>query len=126
MEKMPGGYSGKILRVNLSDNNVSTESIDGAFCRKYLGGSGFITYFLLKELKQRIDPLGPENKLIFALGPVTGTPMWGSGRNAVGAKSPMGGSIALSEVGEFWGNSSVPAMMLLSLRGKLAVRYISG
>jgi aldehyde:ferredoxin oxidoreductase len=103
MEKLPGGYNGKILRVDLSHKNVSTEGIDGAFCRKYLGGSGFITYFLLKELKPGVEPLGPDNKLIFALGPVTGTPMWGSGRNGIGAKSPLGGSIALSEAGEFWG-----------------------
>ncbi len=103
MEKMPGGYSGKILRVNLSDSKISTENTDDVFCRKYLGGSGFITYFLLKELKQGADPLGPENKLIFALGPVTGTAMIGGGRNAVGTKSPLSGCIALSEVGESWG-----------------------
>ena len=103
MENIPGGYSGKILRVNLSENTLSTENIDDAFCRKYIGGSGFIAYFLLKELKKGIDPLGPENKLIFALGPVTGTAMIGSGRNSVGAKSPLSGGIALSEVGEFWG-----------------------
>ena len=103
MENIPGGYNGKILRVNLSENRLSTENIDDAFCRKYIGGAGFIAYFLLKELKKGIDPLGPENKLIFALGPVTGTAMIGSGRNSVGAKSPLSGGIAFSEVGEFWG-----------------------
>jgi aldehyde:ferredoxin oxidoreductase len=102
-EKVPGGYNGKILRVNLSSSRISTENIDDVFCRKYLGGSGFITYFLLKELKKGVDPLGPDNKLIFALGPVTGTAMIGGGRNAVGTKSPLSGCIALSEVGESWG-----------------------
>jgi len=50
-----------------------------------------------------IDPLGPENKLIFALGPVTGVPLPGSGRNCIGAKSPLTGGYAKSEVGGFWG-----------------------
>jgi len=77
--------------------------MDNTFYRKYLGGSGFIAYFLLKELKKGINPLGAENKLIFALGPVTGTSIVGGGRNSVGAKSPLSGGIALSEVGEFWG-----------------------
>ncbi len=99
----PGGYNGKILRVNLSDNTISTEATDEVFCRKYLGGAGFVTYFLWKELRQGIDPLAPDNKLIFALGPVTGVPLPGSGRHCVGAKSPLTGGIAKSEVGEFWG-----------------------
>jgi aldehyde:ferredoxin oxidoreductase len=54
-------------------------------------------------LEPGIDPLGPENKLIIATGPVTGTPIMGSGRHAIGAKSPLTGGIALSQVGEYWG-----------------------
>jgi len=100
---MPGGYNGKILRVNLSENSISTEEIDELFCRKYLGGAGFATYYLWKELQPRIDPLSPNNKLIFALGPLTGGPLPGGGRNCIGAKSPLTGGIAKSEVGEFWG-----------------------
>jgi aldehyde:ferredoxin oxidoreductase len=103
VEKVPSGYNGKILRVNLSESSISTEAIDDMFCRKYLGGSGFVAYFLLKELPQGVDPLGPDNKLIFALGPVTGVSITGSGRNTIGAKSPLSGGIALSQVGEFWG-----------------------
>ncbi len=98
-----GGYNGKILRINLSQNSIVEERKDTIFYRKYLGGSGFIAYFLLKELRQGIDPLGPENKLIFALGPVTGTPIIGSGRHSVGAKSPLSGGIAFSHAGEHWG-----------------------
>jgi len=100
---MPYGYSGQILRVNLSGNATSTEELDELFCRKYLGGAGFVAYYLLKELAQGVDPLAPENKLIFALGPVTGVPLPGSGRNCVGAKSPLTGGLAKSEVGGFWG-----------------------
>lgn len=102
-KQMPGGYNGKILRVDLSERNTSVEAIDELFCRKYLGGAGFVSYFLWKELPPGIDALAPENKLIFALGPVTGVPLPGSGRHCVGAKSPLTGGIAKSEVGEFWG-----------------------
>ena len=81
---IPGGYTGKILRINLSSNSITVEKIVGDFYRKYLGGSGFIAYYLLKELGQGVEPLSPANKLIFASGPVTGTSIIGSGRNAVG------------------------------------------
>ena len=64
-DKISGGYNGKILRVNLSNNNISVEEIRESFCRKYLGGAGFVAYHLLKELTPGIDPLGPENKLVF-------------------------------------------------------------
>ena len=100
--KMPG-YNGKILRVNLSENRTSVDITDETFQRKYLGGAGYTTYFLLKELEQGIDALSPENKLVFASGPVTGVAVPGSGRHCVGAKSPLTGSIAKSEAGEFWG-----------------------
>ncbi len=102
-DPVPGGYNGKILRVNLSTQAISVEDIDGQFCRKYLGGAGFITYFLLKELAPGVDPLSPDNKLIFALGPLTGLSLPGSGRHCVGAKSPLTGGIAKAEAGEFWG-----------------------
>jgi len=98
-----GGYNGKILRVNLSDGSISTETTDDLFCRKFLGGAGFVTYFLWKELNPGIEPLGPDNKLIFAAGPLTGSLLPGSGRNCIGAKSPLSGTIAKSEVGGFWG-----------------------
>ena len=97
------GYNGKILRVNLTDGTVKTESIDEAFCRKYIGGAGFVSYFLLKEVASGVDPLGPDNRLVFATGPLTGIPLPGSGRHCVGAKSALTGGIAKSEVGEFWG-----------------------
>ena len=48
------GYNGKILRVNLSNKSTETEEIDEQFCRRYLGGAGFIVYYLWKELKAGI------------------------------------------------------------------------
>ena len=97
------GYNGKILRVNLSTRQVSTEEPSEDYYKTYLGGRGFIVHTLLNEVPRGADPLGPENRLIFALGPITGHPFPGSGRNSVGAKSPLSGGYGESEVGGFWG-----------------------
>ncbi|MBW2031721.1 MAG: aldehyde ferredoxin oxidoreductase family protein [Deltaproteobacteria bacterium] len=103
-DSVPGGYNGEILRVDLSKERVDREKIDGEFCRKYLGGTGFIVYCLLKETRPGLDPLGPENRLVFALGPLTGLSLGGSARHTVGAKSPLTGGIAKAEAGEYWGS----------------------
>ncbi len=100
---MPFGYRGKILRVNLSDERITIEKPNEIFYRKYLGGEGFVAYYLLKEVKPGVNPLGPENKLIFAAGPLTGAPIPGCGRNSVGGKSPLTGGFGESEVGGVWG-----------------------
>ena len=100
---MAFGYKGNILRVDLSKEKISIENPNDIFYRRYIGGEGFVAYFLLKELKPGIDPLGQDNKLIFAAGPVTGIPIAGSGRNSVGAKSPLTGGFGEAEVGGYWG-----------------------
>jgi aldehyde:ferredoxin oxidoreductase len=97
-----GGYNCKILRVNLSAMSLADEPLTYEFARRYIGGAGFVAYFLWNELKAGVDPLGPENKLIFALGPVTGLTLPGASRYCAGAKSPMTGGIAKSESGGFW------------------------
>ena len=102
-QQLPGGYNGRILRVNLTDEKINTEQLDESFCRKYIGGAGFIAYYLLNEVKPGTDALSPENKLIFATGPLTGIALGGCARHTVGAKSPLTGGIAKSEVGEHWG-----------------------
>jgi aldehyde:ferredoxin oxidoreductase len=98
----PSGYNGKILRVNLSKKSTTSETIDELFCRLYIGGAGFMTYYLLKELKPKTDALGPDNKLIFALGPISGLQLPGAAHHCVGAVSPLTGGIAKCEVGGFW------------------------
>jgi aldehyde:ferredoxin oxidoreductase len=100
---MSKGYTGKILRVNLSNGSITEETHSDTFYRRYVGGWGIIGYYLLKELEPMIDPLGPENKLIFAAGPITGVPIPGNGRNAVGAKSPLTGGFGVGEAGGYWG-----------------------
>ena len=97
------GYNGRIVRANLSQRTISVENPGEEFYRTYYGGWGLIAYYLLRELEPGIDPLGPENKLIIALGPVTGMPLGGSGRNAIGAKSPLTGGFGEADVGGFFG-----------------------
>ncbi|MFX0069418.1 MAG: aldehyde ferredoxin oxidoreductase N-terminal domain-containing protein, partial [Candidatus Hodarchaeota archaeon] len=87
----------------MTKEKISIENREESFYRRYIGGEGFVAYFLLKESKPGADPFGPENKLIFAAGPLTGTSVAGSGRNSVGAKSPLTGGFGEAEVGGHWG-----------------------
>ncbi len=106
---MPNGYSGKIVRVDLSREKISVKQPEEAFYRRYLGGWGFIAYHLLKELEPGIDPLSPRNQLLLAPGVVTGAPIGGSDRNAVGGKSPLTGAFGATEVGGYF-----PSMLKLA------------
>jgi len=101
--KMVFGLNGKVLRVNLSNRNMSVETPEEDFYRRYFGGRAMVAYYLLRELEPRIDPLGPENKLVFVSGIVTGAPVPGSGRNTIGAKSPLTEAFGDADVGGFWG-----------------------
>lgn len=100
---MTKGYNNRILRVNLTESRCSIETPSDEFERKYIGGAGFGTYYLFNETKPNIDPLGPENKIMFMAGPLTGYPFSGSGRNCVITKSPLTMGYAKSEVGGFFG-----------------------
>ncbi|HDN05644.1 MAG TPA: aldehyde ferredoxin oxidoreductase, partial [Candidatus Bathyarchaeota archaeon] len=66
------GWKGKFLRINLSKSKAKAERYDGVIARNFLGGRGFAVKILWDELKPRVDPLSPENKLVFAVGPLTG------------------------------------------------------
>ncbi|HUT18956.1 MAG TPA: aldehyde ferredoxin oxidoreductase family protein [Anaerolineae bacterium] len=97
------GFTGKILHVDLTKGTTEVEEPNEAFYRRYLGGSGLIGYYLLKLVPKGADPLGPENVLVIAGGAMTGVPLAGSGRNAVGAKSPLTGGYGEADVGGFFG-----------------------
>jgi aldehyde:ferredoxin oxidoreductase len=97
------GYTDRILRVNLSDEKITIENPGESFQRRYFGGRGLISYYLLKELPPHCDPLGPKNLLVFACGPITGAPISGGGRNSVGAKSPLTNAYGEAEAGGYWG-----------------------
>jgi len=97
------GINGRILRVDLSRGATSVETLPEAFYRKYFGGEGLVGYFLLNEVPPGVEPLGAENKLVFATGPLTGLPVGGCGRHSVGARSPLTGAFGEAEAGGYWG-----------------------
>jgi aldehyde:ferredoxin oxidoreductase len=99
---MAFGYNGMIFRVDLDRDTVSKESPDLLFYRRYMGGWGFIAYYLLRETKPGMNPLAPENILVIAPGVVTGAPIACSGRGAIGAKSPLSGAFGAAEAGGFF------------------------
>jgi len=84
------GWAGVILRIDLSSRKVSRQPLPQALAKNYIGGRGFAAKILYDELKPGIDALGPENKLVLAVGPLSGTPL-GFGRITYAAKSPQSG-----------------------------------
>ena len=96
------GYNGRMLRVDLARQTIAVETPPEEFYKTNIGGRGFLVPLLLKEVPAGAEPLGADNKLVFALGPCTGH-LVGSGRNSIGAKSPLTGGLGESEVGGFWG-----------------------
>jgi len=97
------GLMGKILRVNLAEGIISEEEIPEEIAKKFLGGRGIASKYLFDEVKPGIAPLGPENKLIFMSGLLTGTPSPSAARYSVVAKSPLTNIWAQSNSGGRWG-----------------------
>ena len=93
------GYRGKVLRVDLSSGKIEVETPDPIIYRRYLGGSAFGLYYLLKELKPGIDPLSPENMIVFTSSVLGGTPLPGVSRLSVLGKSPLTGGLGETEAG---------------------------
>lgn len=89
----------KILEIDLSNKTYEVKSLSGDIYRKYPGGSALGMYLLLKHMKPGIDPLSPENLLIFSVSPFTGFPISGQSRMTVTAKSPLTGTAGDSQVG---------------------------
>lgn len=96
-------YCGKLLRVNLNTGAIKTEELDTDQAKKFIGGRGLATWFLSQEVDPGVDALSPENKLIFATGPLTGSQAPTAGRYMVVTKSPLSGTVASSNSGGFWG-----------------------
>ncbi|GIK39077.1 MAG: aldehyde ferredoxin oxidoreductase [Chloroflexota bacterium] len=97
------GYAGKILRVNLTERQVTTEPLDLKLAEDFVGGRGLSSRLLYEELDPASDALGPDNQLIFGTGPLTGTGAPAASRYVVVCKSPLTGTIACSNSGGFFG-----------------------
>jgi aldehyde:ferredoxin oxidoreductase len=97
------GYTGKILRVNLTNRTVLTEALNREEALKFLGGRGYGTKLYMDEVDAGVEPFAPENKVVIITGPLTGTSAPTSGRFMVVTKSPLSGTIACSNSGGHWG-----------------------
>jgi aldehyde:ferredoxin oxidoreductase len=102
-------YSKKLIEVDLTSKTATTWKISEVLLRQYIGGTGLSAKILMDKTGPDTDPLGPENCLIFAAGPFTGTRVPSSGRHSVVAKSPLTGIWGESDVGGRWGTALAKA-----------------
>ena len=96
-------WTRKILRVNLSKGSCTSEPLNMEWANLYLGQRGLASKYLSEEVDPTCDPLGPDNKMIMATGPLTGTMASTAGRYSVITKGPLTGAIACSNSGGFFG-----------------------
>ncbi|MFN2168460.1 MAG: aldehyde ferredoxin oxidoreductase N-terminal domain-containing protein, partial [Anaerolineae bacterium] len=101
---MLGGTHGKILHVDLNSGEIRIEYPPEEVYQLLVGGRALVAYLLLRDLPPGIDPLSPDNLLIFAPGIMQGSNLPGAGRHGVGGKSPLTGALGSSEVGGWWGH----------------------
>ncbi len=97
------GWTGKILRVDLSKGTCAEERLNAAWAEQYLGQRGLASKYLAEEIDPKVDPLSPDNKMIFATGPLTGTCASTGGRYSVITKGALTGAIACSNSGGYFG-----------------------
>ena len=97
------GWNRKVLRVNLTAGTCTPEPLNMKWADDYLGSRGLATKYLVSEMDARVDPLSPDNKMIMATGPLTGTMASTGGRYTVVTKGPLTGAIACSNSGGYFG-----------------------
>ncbi len=97
------GWTGKTVKINLTDSSITETNSDQNILQSFIGGRGLGVKLYYDAVKPDIDPLSPENILIFATGPLTGTAAPMSGRHAMVSKSPLTGTIFDSSSGGFFG-----------------------
>jgi len=98
------GIYGRYLEVDLASGEIKDREIPEGWYELHLGGRGIAARLLLDLVPPEADPLGPENVLVFATGPLQGTGLAGAGRHVVAAKSPKTGAISDSYAGGFFGH----------------------
>ncbi|HKA56948.1 MAG TPA: aldehyde ferredoxin oxidoreductase family protein [Candidatus Binatia bacterium] len=97
------GWTGTVLRVNLTTKQVTKEPLREDWARDFVGGRGLGARYLSEEVNPQVDPFSPENKLIFATGPLTGTNASCGSRYMVVTKGPLTNAITTSNSGGHWG-----------------------
>mgnify|MGYP000858724319 FL=1 len=96
-------WIGQILRVNLTDATIKKEKLDPVLRRNYIGARGLGSKLFMDEVDPQVDPLSPENKIVFMTGPLTGTLAASGGRYNVVTRGPLNGTIAASNSGGSFG-----------------------
>ena len=96
-------WTEKLLRVDLSSGRVTVEAIPRSWQQDFVGGRGLGVRYLFEEVDPTVDPLSPNNKIVFACGPLTGTPVPCGARYMVVTKGALTGAITTSNSGGFWG-----------------------
>ena len=96
-------WTRNVLRVNLTEGTCAKEPLNMEWAMDYLGQRGLASKYLVEEVSPEVDPLGPDNKIIYATGPLTGTMASTGGRYSVVTKGPLTGVIACSNSGGFIG-----------------------
>ena len=115
------GWQRKILRVDLTKGTAEPEPLNMEWAQKYLGERGLATKYLMENMDPKVDAMSPENVLIFATGPLTGTMASTSGRYAVVTKGPLTGAIACSNSGgKFGAELKYAGYDMLIVQGKAA------
>ena len=97
------GWTRKVLRVDLTKGTCKSEPLNMKWAQEYLGQRGLATKYFVEEVDPKVDPLAPENKLIMATGPLTGTMASTGGRYSVITKGALTGAIACSNSGGYFG-----------------------
>jgi aldehyde:ferredoxin oxidoreductase len=96
-------WTKKVLRVDLTGGKCASEPLNMDWVQKYLGQRGLASKYLVEEIDPKVDPLSPDNKMIFATGPLTGTAASTGGRYSVITKGALTGAIACSNSGGYFG-----------------------
>ncbi|MFQ5881838.1 MAG: aldehyde ferredoxin oxidoreductase family protein [Candidatus Methylomirabilales bacterium] len=97
------GWTGTVLRVDLTHGSIKKEPLNPQWAHDYVGGRGLGAKYLYEEMDPTVDPLGPDNKLIFATGPLTGTNASCGARYMVITKGALTNTITTSNSGGQWG-----------------------
>jgi aldehyde:ferredoxin oxidoreductase len=100
---MADGYTGKVLRVDLTSEKIATEPLNREWAKRFIGGKGLGARYLFEELKPGVDPLSPDNVLMIWTGPLVGTMVPLTSRYAVVTKSPQTGTFLDSYAGGYFG-----------------------
>ncbi|HEX7391955.1 MAG TPA: aldehyde ferredoxin oxidoreductase family protein [Thermoplasmata archaeon] len=100
---MADGYTGKVLRVDLTADKITAEPLNREWAKRFIGGKGLGARYLFEELKPGVDPLSPDNVLMIWTGPLVGTMVPLTSRYVVVTKSPLTGTFLDSYAGGYFG-----------------------